>query len=131
MNTKFSISVDPARDLVRIRMGGLFSIEDIADFLEARRAAHGQLRCGPNQHLTLNDISSMMIQQQEVVAAFRDVMAHPAYHSRRLAFVVPRTLARAQLKRALDGRPAECFEDPETAEAWLLAPSERAGRRVA
>lgn len=129
MNARFSFNVDPARDLVRITMGGLFAVEDIAAFAEARREAHGRLSCPPNAHLTLNDLRDLKIQPQEVVAAFRDMLAAPHYRSRRLAFVVGPTLARNQLTRALANRDARCFDDPVSAEAWLLRGDEAAPRR--
>ncbi|HYD11397.1 MAG TPA: hypothetical protein VEC11_00970 [Allosphingosinicella sp.] len=120
MNASFSFQVDPSRDLVRIQMAGLFTPADIHAFLEARRRAHAELRCAPNRHLTLNDLRGMKIQSQEGVAAFRDMLADPAFRSRRLAFVAAPTLARSQLVRALDGRDARCFDEPGEAEAWLL-----------
>lgn len=121
MSADYSIEVEPNRDLVRIRMGGFFTPEDIAAFLEARRIAHHELTCGANQHLTINDIRDMKIQSQEMVDAFRDLLADTTYRSRRLAFVVGPTLARTQLVRALDGRNARCFEDFWKAETWLFA----------
>lgn len=122
MNAAFSIDVDPALDLVRIEMSGLFSPADIEAFLEARRRAHARLTCPPNAHLTLNDVRGMKIQPQEAVAAFQAMLADSAWRSRRLAFVVAPTLARGQLARALAGRPeARLFEDIAEAEAWLLA----------
>ena len=102
-------------------MGGLFTLDDIAGFLEGRRRAHAELGCAPNQHVTLNDLRTMKIQSQEVVGAFRAMLADPLYRSRRLAFVAAQTLARSQLTRALDGRDARFFEDIEDAEAWLFA----------
>ncbi len=120
MTASFSFRVEPSHDLVRIRMSGLFTPADIQAFLEARRHAHEELRCGPNQHLTLNDLRGMKIQSQESVAAFRELLANPVYKSRRLAFVAAPTLARSQLMRALNGRDARCFDDPDEAEAWLL-----------
>lgn len=102
-------------------MSGLFTHRDIAAFLEARARAHDELASAPNQHLTLNDLRDMKIQSQEVVAAFREMLAAPAFHSRRLAFVAGPTLARSQLMRALDGREARCFDDVDEAEAWLFA----------
>jgi len=121
MSAEYSIQIDPSRDLVRIRMSGFFAPEDIEDFLAARRDAHARLTCRRNAHLTLNDIREMKIQSQEIVDAFRAMLAAPDYRSRRLAFVVSSTLARSQLGRALGGRDARCFEDPAAAEAWLLA----------
>lgn len=126
MSADFAIDVDAARDLVRIRMSGFFTPEDIDAFLAARAVAHTQLRCGPNQHLTLNDLSDMKIQSQDSVEMFRAMLADPAYRSRRLAFVIGRTLARTQLQRALDRRTARCFDDSWAAEAWLFAGSDRA-----
>src|SRR6185503_11715394 len=112
MDARFSFQVDPARDLVRIAMFGLFSLQDIADFVEARREAHGRLLCARNAHVTLNDVRGLKIQPQETVAAFREMLAAPDYRSRKLAFVAGQTLARNQLLRALGGRDARCFDDP-------------------
>lgn len=121
MNASFSFEVDRARDLVRIQMAGLFAPDDIAAFVEARRRAHEELHCGPNQHLTLNDVRRMQIQPQDIVAAFRSMLSEPAFRSRRLAFGAAPTLARGQLLRALQDREARCFETIEAAEAWLFA----------
>ena len=121
MDAHYSFEVDPARSLIRIKMGGLFTLADIDAFCRDRREAHAQLACAPNQHLTLNDVRGMKIQLQEVVAAFRDLLAAPEYRSRRLAFVAGPTLARSQLMRALSGRDARCFEEIWSAEAWLFA----------
>ena len=131
MNAHFSFKVDPARDLVRITMAGLFTLEDIAAFAEARREAHAKLGCRPNQHVTLNDLRALKIQPQEVVTAFREMLAEPYYRSRRLAFVVGPTLARNQLGRAVAERDARYFDDPVTAEAWLLRADEGTPRRAA
>jgi hypothetical protein len=120
MSGEYHIEAEPKRDLVRIRMAGFFTPEDIQGFLEARRAAHAELRCARNQHLTINDIRDMKIQSQDIVDAFRAMLADPEYRSRRLAFVVSPTLARTQLVRAIAGRDARCFEDSWAAEAWLF-----------
>jgi len=124
MSAEYSIQVDPSRDLVRIRMSGFFTHHDIEGFLAARRQAHAELTCRRNAHLTLNDLRAMKIQSQEIVDAFRAMLAAPEYRSRRLAFIVSSTLARSQLGRALAGRDARCFEDPEAAERWLLSGKE-------
>lgn len=121
MTAHFTVQADPARDLIRIRMSGFFGEADIRDFYAARAVEHARLTCGPNQHLTLNDLRGMKVQAQDIVAAFQSLLADPTHRSRRLAFVVSRTLARSQLVRALDGRDARCFEDVATAEQWLLS----------
>lgn len=124
MDAHFSLSIDRSRDLVRIQMSGLFGRADIAAFLEERRKAHAGLGCASNMHLTLNDLRGMKIQSQEGVALFREMLADPAWRSRKLAFVASQTLARSQLMRALDGRDARCFDSVEEAEAWLFAEAE-------
>jgi hypothetical protein len=121
MSADFSITVEPERDLVRIRMAGFFTREGIAEFVESRRIAHAQLTCARNQHVTVNDLRGMKIQSQEIVEAFREMLAEPSYRSRRLAFVVSPTLARTQLTRAVAGRDVRFFEDSVLAEAWLFA----------
>ena len=122
MTEKFSFQIDHLRGLVRITMKGLFTPDDVADFVRERRRVHRDLGCGPNMHLTLNDVRGMKIQSQEVVTAFREMLGDPDQRSRRLAFVASRTLARGQLIRALSSRrEARCFEDVASAEAWLLA----------
>ena len=121
MTAQFTVQAEPARDLIRISMAGFFTPDDIQAFYAARAAEHAKLTCGPNRHFTINDLRQMKVQSQEVVAGFMALLADPAYRSRRLAFVVSRTLARSQLMRALSGRDARCFEDAATAEKWLLA----------
>lgn len=121
MKDKFSIAIDPSRDLVRITMAGLFTLDDVRDFYEARREAHERLGLPKNAHLTLNDVRELKILPQETLAAFFEMLADPDYHSRRLAFVIAPNLVRAQVGRALAGREnARCFDDAIEAEAWLL-----------
>src|SRR5687768_10079847 len=128
MNTHFSFEIDKPRNLVRIKMAGLFSHKDVAAFIEARREAHRELGCPRNAHVTLNDVRGMKIQPADIVAAFREMLSAPEYRSRRLAFVVGPTLTRNQLMRAAAGRDVCWFEDPAAAEAWLL---EEEGERAA
>jgi hypothetical protein len=120
MKATYTFRIDRARALVSIQMAGLYTMADIAGFLEARQRAHAELCCAPNAHITLNDLRHMKIQSQEVVAAFREMLADPAFRSRRLAFVAAPTLARSQLMRALGGRDARCFDSVGEAQAWLL-----------
>lgn len=121
MMPRMSIDVEPQRDLVRITLAGFFAPADVARFVAERDAAHQRLRCGPNQHLTLVDIRAMRIQSQDSVAAFQQVLGDPRMVSRRLAFVVARSLARLQIRRAAAEREAAYFTAIEDAEAWLLA----------
>lgn len=127
MTAIYSVVAEPARDLVRITLTGLFDERSIADFVRARHQAHAGLRCGPNRHLTLCDTRTISIQRQDLVARWGAVLADPAYLSRRIAFVAASTLARAQLHRAMGAREqhgARVFLDPVEAEGWLFAADE-------
>lgn len=119
MTPRMSFDVDPSRDLVRITLAGFFTPDDVARFVTARDAAHRQLRCGPNEHATLVDMRAMQIQSQETVTAFQQVLGDPREASRRLAFVVARSLARLQIKRAASERQAAYFTTVEEAELWV------------
>lgn len=121
MTPQMSFDVEPQRDLVRITLAGFFTPDDVARFVAGRDAAHRQLRCAANAHNTLVDMRAMEIQAQETVAAFQQVLADPRTRSRRLAFVVARSLARMQIRRAADARDAAYFTTIEEAEAWLTA----------
>lgn len=121
MTAHFTVGAEPSRDLVRITMSGFFTPADIQAFYDARAVEHARLTCGPNQHVTLSDVSAMKVQSQDIVSAFQNLLGDSAYRSRKLAFVVDRTLARSQLMRALNGRTARCFENRAEAEKWLFA----------
>ena len=118
----FSIDIDPSRDLVRICLAGFFSLDDVERFQADLSQAHQRLGCarkgGP---LTINDISGMAIQSQDVVARWTAFLANPAHRSRRLAFVVGSTLARMQLQRTIVGRDAKVFTNVDEAESWLFS----------
>jgi hypothetical protein len=118
----FTIDIDPRRDVVRIRLSGFFSVDDISRFQTELLLAHKRLSCGrKGGPLTINDISGMMIQSQEVVTRWGAFLADPAHRSRRLAFVVGSSLARMQLQRAIGEREACVFTDAAAAEKWLFA----------
>lgn len=121
MDSNFSIDVDPARDLVRIEIGGFFTSDDLARFAEAWRAALARLRCPCNTHLTLVDTRAALICSQDMVGRWSTLAADPAFRSRRLAFVIGPTLVRQQLQRATAEVAARMFIDEVEAEAWLFS----------
>lgn len=128
MTARYTILVEPTRDLVRITMSGFFTPDDVARFMGDRDVAHARLRCAPNQHVTINDLRGMKIQSQESVAAFNALLSSPRHRSRRLAFVIGTTLARMQLLRVVGNRSVRFFDDPRTAEAWVMEPQEELRR---
>lgn len=123
MQPAFEIDVDVALSLVRIRLTGLFDQASLKAFMAVRVLKLEQLRCGRNEQVTVIDVRHIAIQTQEVVSQWARILADPRFRSRRLAFVVACTLARAQLQRAIGTREARCFTDKDEAEAWLLTDS--------
>jgi hypothetical protein len=121
MPPAYSFAIDPARDLVRITIAGFFTAPDIAAFARGLAAAQRELRCAPNQHVTLVDMRAIDIQAQDSVDAFQRVVGDPATASRRLAFVVDLSLARRQIRRAAEIRGAAFFATSGEAETWLLS----------
>lgn len=120
MAGSYSFDIDERRDLVLMTLGGFFTIEEIAAFDQARGAAYQRLRCAPNQHVTLIDMRATVIQSQEAVDAFTKSISEPSTKSRKVAFVVSKSLARLQVKRVAAQRDAAYFTTLEEAEAWLL-----------
>ena len=123
MHPRFSIEVDQSRDMVRIVLTGMFLLEDVADFLEARRKSYAKLTCAPGRLVALTDLRELKIMPQDTVDAWAAHLTSPKNRLRRMAFVVAPTLVLGQLKRALAGRDkrdARTFTDPAEAEAWLL-----------
>lgn len=102
-------------------MSGFFQAAQIAELRTAVVAALAQLRCPPGRHLTLVDIRQMDIQSQDAVAQFEQLLSAPEVRSRKIGFIVARSLARLQIKRAASHRAADFFEDEGSAEAWLVA----------
>ncbi len=121
MEATFSIVNDVPHGLMRITMAGFFAPADIARFVAARDRELAALRTRPNEHLTLVDIRAMDIQAAQSVAAFGQLLADPRTVSRRIAFVIGRSLAAMQIRRAAQGRDSRYFDDIADAEDWLLA----------
>ena len=120
MTGAFTVQTDPRRRLLRITMSGFFEPPQIAELRAGVAAALDRLHCAPGQHLTLVDIRAMDIQSQDAVAHFERLLSTPEVRSRKIAFIVARSLARLQIKRAASHRDAEYFEDEASAEAWLI-----------
>lgn len=123
MFAHYAIVACPERDLIRVTLSGFFDPGGLAGFDRARRAALARLRCGPNQHDTLVDVSELKLQAQGVFEAFRAMIAAPETRSRRLAFVTGHAAIRMQVRRLIDRDDIRCFADLAAAEAWLAAPA--------
>lgn len=120
MAADFSIRVDPIANMVRITMAGFFDEDDMRRFVVVQAEAYKKLTSAPNQHVTLVDMRDMQIQSQESVTGFRERLMDRKVASRRIAFIVSRSLARMQIARVVDGLTAALFTSEDEAVAWLL-----------
>lgn len=119
MRGTFDIAIEPRRKLLRVALAGFLSLDDVAEYLVVKNAALARLGAGPNQHVTLCDVSASLIQSQEVALAFQATLSDPRYMSRRIAFVTGSSLARMQLRRLVNRPGSACFETIAEAEEWL------------
>jgi len=121
MTATITIDVDAERDLVRTRLAGFLTSDDAQNYRRMRNDAQRRLRCKPGEQIGLIDLTALDIQSQEVVAAFRQILAGSPYVARKIAVVVPPSLVRTQLLRAAGTRIGRLFTDAAAAETWLLS----------
>lgn len=121
MGGKFTFLVDAAAGLVRLKVGGLFSPDDVRDFAAAQRAAYAKLGEVKGRHRTLCDISACKIQFYQVVEAFRSLLNDPALMSERMAVVTGSSPATMQIRRLVDRNTCRFFDNARDAERWLVA----------
>lgn len=127
MDARYSVTVDPACGLVLIRLAGFFHPADVAD-LRARCAdEYRKLGTTLGRHVTLIDIAQADIQARDGLDQFAALLADFSLQGNRIAFVVPRSLARSQVRRLAATRNAAFFDDAHVAESWLFdAPTSHA-----
>ena len=117
---RYSITVDGDAPFVRIKLGGFFALSDVYEFAAAQAMAYEALASSRGRHVTLCDVSDCKIQLQEVVEAFRELLADPALMSLRMAFVTGASPAKMQIRRLIARDSCRFFEDAQTAERWLV-----------
>jgi hypothetical protein len=123
MNAAFNVEVSSDGMLMRLTLTGFLDELTVREFIAARDAAFRKLRCGPNQHLTLCDVSDAALQSQPAIQAFAGLLAQPERRSRRMAIVVRSPLATIQVRRMISNRPdIKLFGSTSEAEGWLLEP---------
>lgn len=129
MPAAFSMTVDPARQCLRIAMSGFFDPAHFAAFDAKRRDLHARLATGPDRHDVLVDVRDLQLQAQATVETARAMIADRSTRVRRVAFVTGDAAIRMQVRRLLDRDGLRCFATIADAEAWLDARAE--GRRLA
>lgn len=122
MSPTYTVSIDRSRKLLRVSLGGFFSVSDVVALERDKRAALAELNCGRNRHFSLIDVSECKLQPQDVVAAFQVAIADQRYMARKIAFVTESSLARMQVRRIVRRDDADIFQTIADAEAWLFEP---------
>ena len=116
----FEFIPNPRRGVVTINMSGFFLDDAIPLIATGMADALRKLNCGPNQHMTLIDVTGCQIQTQHIVGAFQKLVTNPMFRSRRLAVVVGSSLIKMQIRRIIsDDSYARIFDNHSAAEAWL------------
>jgi hypothetical protein len=98
-------------------------IGEVAEFSRSEQQAVTEAGLGSGEFLLLIDTEGAVIQSQEVVAAFLDIVANSPLKARRIAVVRGGSLTRMQTQRILMIREgATMFQTFAEAMQWLFAP---------
>ena len=116
----FTISTELHRQLVLVKVTGMLTLEQVADFYRAEHEAIRGMGCPLGQQIAIVDVSECPLQLQQIVEAFQKSMESPA-RAKRLAMVTGGSLSRTQARRILKRDNAALFETVAEAEAWLFA----------
>jgi hypothetical protein len=118
----FTVFADPSRKLVRAHLSGFLSAREVQEFSRVEQGAVRGMGLGDGEYLLLVDTSGCVIQPQEVVSAFQQLVENSPLKARRIAIVRHSVLSRMQTERIIRFREnAAVFDSTEEAEAWLLA----------
>lgn len=117
-----TISTEPQRRLVRAHMSGFLSVAEVHEFSRAEQRAVEQMGFQSGEFYLLIDTSEAVIQSQEVVAAFQELITGVRYKAKRIAVARKGSLTRLQTERILRIREnAAVFETLDAAETWLFS----------
>ncbi|PCD03905.1 hypothetical protein COC42_06140 [Sphingomonas spermidinifaciens] len=121
----YSITTEPARKLVRLKLMGMLSREQVAALYHEEHLAIRAMHCRPGDHLCIVDLTECPLQLQDVANAFQLGIKSDA-KAKRLAMFTGQALGRMQARRiARERDEVMIFERREEAEAWLFADEAR------
>jgi len=115
------VSVEPERKLVRARMGGLLTVEEVGLYARLEEEAVRSMGLASGEFYVLIETDGDMVQTQEVMNAFIELAKHSPIRAIRIATVRAGALTRMQSRRVAGVRSdTAVFEDVRSAEAWLF-----------
>jgi hypothetical protein len=115
----FEITTEPERKLVRLKISGMLTLNDVAELYRQEHEAIRGMGCPVGQHVVIVDVTDCPLQLQTIVSAFQESMNSPG-KARRLAMVIGSSLGRIQARRILTREDAALFNCAADAEAWLF-----------
>ncbi len=116
------VTVEPARKLVRARMGGLLTLDEVKRFSAEEQAAVRGMGLGSGEFLLSVETEGNVMQTQDVVQALQELIQHSPLKAKRIATVRTSALATLQTRRLTTLRnDYEVFDNLVDAEAWLFA----------
>ncbi|MDE1172835.1 MAG: hypothetical protein PW790_04005 [Parvibaculaceae bacterium] len=118
----FTMEVDEDQKLIRARMSGFMDPAEVLEFSQQEQQAVTDMGCNSGDFILLIDTDGAVIQSQETVAKFIEIMASSQLKARKIAVVRKSSLSRMQTQRILLIRDnAAIFPSVLEAEAWLLS----------
>jgi hypothetical protein len=116
------VTFDKSRALVRAVMSGLLTTWDVELFSREEQEAVHQMGLRSGEFLLLVETQDNVVQSQEVVEAFQQLMLHSPLKARRIATVRTGALPAMQTRRIASVRKhAEVFNTVAEARAWLFS----------
>jgi len=116
------VTAEPWRKLVRVRMMGLLTPEEVESFVFDFRATVESMQLGSNEFSMLVETEGKTIQQQDVMEQFQELITRPALRASRIAIVRDGVLGRMQARRLMEHRDGTAvFDNMLDADDWLRA----------
>ena len=116
------VTFDPRRRLVRAEMSGLLTAAEIELFSRQEQEAVQQMGLRSGEFFLLIETQGDVVQKQEVVEAFQQLLLQSPLKAKRIATVREGALPTIQTRRISSVRKnAEVFNTVREAEAWLFS----------
>ena len=115
-----TISVDPGRLLVTLRLVGFLTPDDVHRIAAEEQAAVQALGVPSGTHNFLIDARALDIQSADVVAFFQHTTDSVPLKPRRLAIIARYGLNKIQARRMIGDREIGLFDGEDEALAYLL-----------
>jgi uncharacterized protein (DUF2384 family) len=118
-----TVTTEPHRKLIKAQMSGLLTVEEVQAFSVEEQRAAASMRAGSGQFDLLVEAIGTVVQTQEVMATFADLIVQSPLKARKIAVVREGALTSMQVKRVSRLRSNhEVFGTMAEAEAWLREP---------